>query len=83
MKTRVIAVLVAVAAIVISGVPATGDPPPPQCNWYNNSAMTWWEGYGYVCSYTGSGCGECWNQSGDWCVAESIPCQPRHHPLPP
>jgi len=79
MKARVIAVLVAVAAIVISAVPATGV----DCNWYNGRDMVYWPGYGYICSFDGEGCGECWNDEGDWCVDTTIPRQPRHHPLPP
>lgn len=57
---------------LLSGVPLEST---VFCNTYNNSrpAYVWGS---YTCAYTGSGCDECYNSNGSYCVGSegSIYC---------
>lgn len=40
-----------------------------QCNFYSDSRLTYYSGYGSVCSGYGYGCTECWNSdTGEGCA---------------
>ncbi len=61
--------LIVIASLAFVLILAVAAPVLGNCEYYENSSANWFWGYGYVCSYTGSGCQHCIDNNGGRCVS--------------